>query len=227
MTCAINVSDAIDSRMSVRSFTDQPVDPALLRGIIEKAARAPSGGNLQPWRIYAAGGQILADFKQHVAERLLQSPKGDTPEYRVYPPNLPAPYEAHRVEVGEDMYGTMGIARDDRASRRAWFAHNFQFFGAPVALFCFVDRCMGPPQWSDLGMYLQSIMLLLREAGLDSCAQECWSAQHVAVTKLVQAPPELMLFCGMAIGYKDARHPVNALRTKRGPVAEYATFLGL
>jgi nitroreductase len=227
MTRAINVSDAIHSRMSVRHFTDQPVDPALIRRIVEQAARAPSGGNLQPWRIYVVGGRVLADFKQTMANRLWTNPKGDVPEYQVYPTGLSAPYETHRVEVGEDMYGKLGIAREDRAARRAWFARNFIFFDAPVALFCFVDRNMGPPQWSDLGMYLQNIMLLLREAGLDSCAQECWSVQHVAVTELVQAPSELMLFCGMAIGYKDESHPVNSLRTTRGPLEEFATFLGL
>ncbi len=227
MTFATSVSDAIDSRISVRSFTSQPVDPALIRAVIAKAARAPSGGNLQPWRIYALGGAALADFKQIMAQRVQAAPKGDLPEYLIYPPKTPEPYEAHRVQVGEDMYQRLGIARDDRIGRRAWFARNFQFFDAPVALFCYVDRRMGPPQWSDLGMYLQSVMLLLREAGLDSCAQECWAMQHLTVTQFLQAPSELMLFCGMAIGYKDSTHPVNALRSQRGPLDEYATFMGL
>jgi nitroreductase len=227
VTIAKSVSDAVDSRISVRGFTGQTVDPQLIRDIITKAARAPSGGNLQPWRIYAIGGQVLADFKQHMAQRLETMPKGDIPEYEVYPTGLASPYEDHRVQVGEDMYGKLGISREDRAGRRAWFARNFQFFDAPVALFCYINRNMGPPQWSDLGMYLQTVMLLLREAGLDSCAQECWSRHHRAATELVQAPPELKLFCGMAIGYKDADHPANILRTKRGPVDEYATFLGI
>jgi nitroreductase len=224
----MNVSEALDTRMSVRGFTDAPVDPQFLRQILAQAARAPSGGNLQPWRIYAVGGLPLADFKALMAKRIQEMPMGDVPyEYDIYPKELASPYRDHRFQVGEDMYGHIGIERSNKFGRLMWFARNFQFFNAPLALFCYVDRRMGPPQWSDLGMYLQSVMLLLREAGLDSCAQECWAIHHKAVAALTDAPPELMLFCGMAIGHKDEADPANALRTRRGPLEEYASFIGM
>jgi nitroreductase len=223
---SMTVSEAIASRMSVRGFTETPVDPGLIRQILAKAARAATGGNLQPWHIYVVGGQTLADFKSKMLIRIQEAPKGDEPyEYDVYPKELVNPYRDRRYEVAEDMYALLGIAREDKLARLMWVARNFQFFDAPLALFCYVDRRMGPPQWSDLGMYLQNVMLLLREAGLDSCAQEAWSIHHKSVAELVGAPPELMLFAGMAIGYKDSTQPVNNLRSRRADLEEFATFV--
>ena len=102
---------------------------------------------------------------------------------------------------------------------------NFQFFGAPCAFFCFVDRQMGPPQWSDLGMFLQTFMLLAREVGLDTCAQEAWSIKHDSVSKFVNADPDDILFCGMSIGYRDEKDPINSLRSERRPLDQWAKFL--
>ncbi|RZM07349.1 MAG: nitroreductase, partial [Sphingomonas sp.] len=134
-----------------------------------------------------------------------------------------APYRDRRFAVGEALYGELDIPREDKAARRLWFARNFQFFGAPAALFCSVDRRMGPPQWSDLGMYLQSVMLLAVEAGLATCAQECWAMYPDTVGSAIGMPAERMLFCGMAIGVEDTAEPANALRTERADPAEWLT----
>lgn len=219
----MTVSDAVLARRSVRGFLDTPVDPALIRALVERAARAPSGGNLQPWHIDVVGGLTLETFKREIAAKLMAGHK-ETPAYDIYPLELDDPYRGRRFEVGEAMYGHIGIPRDDRAARRMWFARNFAFFGAPVALFCTVDRGMGPPQWSDLGMYLQSLMLLLVEAGLAPCPQECWAIYPDSVTTFLGTPPGRMLFCGMAIGYEDASEPANQLRSIRAPVDEWASF---
>lgn len=224
---APTVSEAVDTRMSVRGFTDQPVQGALIRRILEKAARAPSGGNLQPWQLYVVGGDDLRALKDIMAARLTMAPTGETPEYSIYPPNLKSPYRDYRFQVGEDLYGLLGIPREDKAARMRWFSRNFQFFGAPLALFCYVDRQMGPPQWSDLGMFLQTVMLLLREEGLDSCAQECWSLYHRTLKDFLAPPDELMLFAGMSIGYMDETDPVNQLRTRRAALEEFARFRGI
>lgn len=106
------------------------------------------------------------------------------------------------------------------------FARNYTFFDAPVGMFCFVHRQMGAAQWTDLGMFLQTVMLLLRDRGLGSCAQEAWSIYHQEVAEIIQPPSDLMLFCGVAIGYEDIQHPVNGLRTERAPPSEFAEFLG-
>ncbi|MBS0502705.1 MAG: nitroreductase [Proteobacteria bacterium] len=219
----MTVTDAVTARRAVRSFAARAVDPALIRRLVALAARAPSGGNLQPWHIDVLGGETLAAFRREMVAKIAAGHR-ETPTYAIYPPELDDPYEARRVAIGEAMYGYLGIPRDDRAARRHWFARNFDFFGAPLALFCTVSRTMGPPQWSDLGMYLQTLMLLLVEHGLASCPQECWAMYPETVTDFLGTPPERMLFCGMAIGYEDKSHPTAALRSDRAPLEEWARF---
>jgi nitroreductase len=216
----MNVSDAIAARRSVRGFLDKPVDAGLLRDIPLKAARAASGGNLQPWHVDLVSGDSLVELKRIVAAKLMAG-EAETPGYDIYPRELATPYRDRRFAVGEAMYGHIGIPREDKAARRMWFARNFQFFGAPAALFCTVDRRMGPPQWSDLGMYLQNVMLLAVEAGLATCAQECWAIYPRTIETFLGTPPERMLFCGMAIGYEDKAEPANRLRTERAPEGEW------
>ena len=145
----------------------------------------------------------------------------ETSEYDIYPKELVSPYRDRRFAVGEAMYERIGIPRDDKLARRMWFARNFAFFGAPVALFTTVDRRMGPPQWSDLGMFLQTFMLLAVDAGLATCAQECWAVYPKTVKAFLDTPDDRMLFCGMAIGYEDRSEPANALQTERAVSAEW------
>lgn len=207
--------------MSVRQFTNEPVHDELLRGILVDAARAPSGGNLQPWRIYVVNGESMTKLRSHLASH----PPMEKPEYDIYPAELGEPYRANRFAVGEAMYATLGIAREDKDGRRRQFAHNNEFFGAPAALFCFVDRNMGLPQWSDLGMFLQTVMLLAVERGLGTCAQEYWAVRHNAVRSFVGAPENEMLFCGMAIGHVDESAPINTLKSERMPLDMWAKFV--
>ncbi len=223
----MKVSEAVASRRSVRGFLPDPVDGAVIRRVLEQAARAPSGGNLQPWHIDVLAGEPLAELKTLMQARIQELPKGEPTEYDIYPKTLPEPYSRYRFEVGEDLYGALGIPRDNKLARLLWFARNFQFFGAPVALFCSVARTMGPPQWSDLGMYLQTVMLLLREAGLDSCPQECWAIYPATIRRFVGIPGDRMLFTGMAIGWKDSDDKANALVPRRAPLDEFATFRGI
>lgn len=222
----MNVSEAVDSRFSCRQFLDKPVDQAILRDILEKAGRAPSGGNLQPWHLYVIGGKRLTEFKSIVQQKMADSPAGDGAEYDIYPQPLKEPYRTRRFKCGEDMYATVDIARENKPARLQQFARNFDLFGAPVALFIAIDREMGLGQWADIGMYLQTIMLLAREHGLHTCAQEAWATWHKTVGDFVGMPSELMLFCGLAMGYKDDSAPINTLRTDRAPLEETVTFDG-
>ncbi|MGH6617749.1 nitroreductase [Sphingomonas sp.] len=218
----MKVSEAVAARRSVRGFLDTPVDLESLRGIVTRAARAATGGNLQPWHIDLISGAPLAELKAIVAAKLVAG-ETEEPAYQIYPAPLTAPYRDRRFAVGEAMYGEVGIPREDKMARRMWFARNFQFFGAPAALFCTVDRQMGPPQWADLGMYLQNVMLLAVEAGLATCPQECWAVYPETITSFLGTPAERMLFCGMAIGYEDTEEPANRLRSSRAPEEEWLT----
>ncbi len=217
----MQVSEAVAQRKSVRAFVDTPVADDLIKDLLKKANRAPSGGNVQPWRVFVLNGETTPRFIEHLAQRT----EREQPEYAIYPKELASPYRDSRFKVGEDMYALLGIGRDDKPARFAHLARNFAFFDAPAAFFCFVDRQMGPPQWSDLGMFLQTFMLLAEEAGLSTCAQEAWANRPRAVADFVGAGPELMLFCGMAIGYKDDSKPVNQLVSDRAPLNTWAKFV--
>ena len=214
------VSEAVARRKSIRQFLPDPVDDEVIRTLLERAARAPSGGNVQPWRIYVVNGEATQRFREFIVDQPTQPT-----EYDIYPSNLWEPYRSNRFRIGEQMYATIGIERDDKAGRIAQFAKNADFFGAPAALFCFIDRRMGPPQWSDLGMFLQTFMLLAQEAGIDTCPQEFWSVHHAAVREFCNAPAEELLFSGMAIGHADWDAPINSLQSERMPIDEWARFV--
>jgi nitroreductase len=217
----MEVVEAVYKRMSVRQFTNEPVSDDVIRQLLTDASRAPSGGNVQPWRIYVVNGESLTRMREFLATK----PPVEEPEYLIYPEQLSEPYRTARFELGEQMYATLGIAREDKAGRRRQFANNNDFFSAPAAVFCYVDRQMNAPQWSDLGMFLQTFMLLAVDKGLGTCAQEYWSVRHGAVTEFVGAPENEMLFCGVALGHVDNSAPVNSLQSQRFSVDEFAKFV--
>ena len=204
----MKVSEAVQSRTSVRSFIDKPVDNKLIKSLLKKASRSPSGGNLQPWNIFVINKKSMREFLKFQDKWTDQ----EEPSYEIYPPKLKEPYRTSRYELGEQMYSLLGIDREDKVGRLDQVMKNFKFFGAPAALFCYVDKQMGPPQWSDLGMFLQTFMLLAKEVGLDTCAQEAWSIKNDSVSAFLNASNDEMLFCGMALGYKD--HKAKARTNK-------------
>lgn len=221
----MNVTDALRTRISVRAFLDDPVETDLIRDILSLACRSPSGGNLQPWKVYVVNGARLSQLKDIIAAKMKDAPRGEGTEYDIYPPALGEPYLSRRFRNGEQLYKTLGIPREDKSLRREQFARNFRFFDAPAALFFSIDRQMGIGQWVDLGMFMQSIMLLAVERGLGACAQEAWATWHKTVGEFIGIPENEMLFAGMALGYPDPEAPVNTLRTERADLSEIATFL--
>ena len=220
----MTVTEAVDRRISIRAFRPDPVSGTVVRDILQAAARAPSGGNLQPWRVYALAGQPLAELKAKAAQVMASGL--ETPEYDVYPPELWDPFRTRRFQCGEDLYATIDIPRDNRGGRLAQLAKNIDFFGAPVGLFFALDRKLGPPQWSDLGMYMQTVMLLAVERGLDTCAQEFWARLPKTVGAFLELPEDHMLFSGMALGDRDETAPINTLRTRRETVEDFAEMRG-
>lgn len=222
----MDVSDAVASRRSVRAFLDQPVERATIERVLAKAQRAPSGGNVQPWHAVVLTGEPLASLHDAVAAVLPQGRAAHAPEYDIYPPALDGAYEARRFGIGEAMYAALAIPRDDKRSRLMWFAKNFRGFEAPVLLLIHTPRYMGPPQWSDIGCWLQTVMLLLREEGLDSCPQEAWAIYTPQIRQTVAIPEDHIFFCGMAIGWRDPDAAVNAFEVPRAPLEEAVRFEG-
>lgn len=220
----MEVYEAVTSRKAVRAFTDQEVPREVLERVLTAAAWAPSASNIQPWRVYVLTGQSLAELKKCTAERLAAGDPWDDPGYEQYPAELKSPYRERRSAFGAQRYGALGVAREDWEARQRAASANWDCFGAPAALFCYLDRGMGSPQWSDAGMYLQTVMLLLREEGLHSCPQMAWAKFNRSVAEVVAPPEEFVLFCGMSIGYEDLT--VAEPRTGRAPLLETVTFLG-
>lgn len=213
----MNVTQAVIERRSIRAFRPDPVPPQLLREILGIAQRAPSGGNLQPWQVYALGGGELARFKALIASKLDAGISGEEPEYAIYPADLWEPFRRRRRAAGAQRYAALGVSDKDRCAQLDLLRRNFAFFGAPVGLFFCIDRRLGAPQWSDLGMYMQTLMLLAVERGLDSCPQEVWANWPRTIARFLELPDEQMVFAGMSLGYRDERHPLNAIRSAREP----------
>ncbi|MGN6496454.1 MAG: nitroreductase [Tsuneonella sp.] len=222
----MSVSEAVATRRSVRAFLDRPVDAGTIERVLEKAQRAPSGGNVQPWHAVVLSGEPLANLLEAVAGVFPQGRAAHSPEYAIYPPELDGVYEQRRRGVGEDMYGALEIPREDKPKRLAWFANNFRAFGAPVLMLVHTPRYMGPPQWADVGMWLQSVMLLLREDGLDSCPQEAWAVYNRQIREVVELPDDHIFFCGLAIGWRDPAAAVNQFPVARAPLGEVVRFAG-
>ncbi len=219
----MNVSEAVATRRSIRDFLDEPVELETLRRVMDKARFAPSGCNFQPWEATIVSGEPLKALQ----ERMLASPPQDPQEYDFSAPNSSPEHKARLMAVGTQMYSAMGIARGDKEARQVFSERNLVSFGAPALLLCYFRRFMGPPQWSDVGMWLQTIMLLLREEGLDSCPQEAlW--QHARLIKqFIGVSDEThIFFCGMAIGYRDPDAPVNNFERERVALDDQVRFLG-
>lgn len=221
----MNVTDAVLARHAARAFKPDPVSAGLIRKLLETAKRAPSGGNLQPWRVFALAGQALADFKALIASKLEVGIDGELPEYHVYPPGLWEPLRSRRRVAGAMRYAALGLPRSDE-SQLMLKVRNFQFFGAPVGLFFCLDRRVGPPQWADVGMYMQTLMLLAVEHGLATCPQEVWANWPKTIADYLQLSEELMLFAGMSLGYEDATAPINEFRTDREAFENFAQMIG-
>lgn len=220
----MDVYEAVESRRAVRAFTERPVPQETLERVLAAAAWSPSGSNLQPWHAYVLTGAPLAELKKRASERAAAGDPWDEPDYEMYPADLKSPYRERRSDFGKVRYGALGISREDWDARRRAATENWRCFGAPAALFCYIDRGMGLPQWADVGMFLQTVMLLLRAEGLHSCAQMAWSVYHKTVAEILAPPDGLILYCGMSIGFEDVT--TGHARTGRAPLEETVAFRG-
>ena len=221
------VDAAITSRRSIRAFLPTPVPREVVEDILQVAARAPSGTNTQPWRVYVLTGTAKESLSAKLraayddpAERARH-----TEEYAYYPTEWVPPYIDRRRKVGWDLYGLLGIARTDKAGMHAQHRRNYDFFGAPVGLMFTIDRVMRQGSWLDFGMFLQSVMIAARGRGLDTCPQAAFTQFHRIIVEHVGAAANEQLVCGMSLGHADPRAIENTLVTERESVARFARFI--
>jgi len=211
--------------MTVRQFLDKPVPEKTIREIIETAKRAPSGGNLQPWTVHVLVGQPLQALIEDIDQKVKNGQTED-PEYNVYPPELVDPYKTRRRVVGQQLYDLIGVPRSDTPGKLRQLARNYRFFDAPVGMFFALHRQMEIGQYADVGMFMENIMLLAREYGLDTCPQEAWARWPVTLKKHLSLADHEMLFCGMALGYKDEAAVINELVSEREEFDKFVTLHG-
>jgi nitroreductase len=221
------VDEAIVSRRSVRAFLPTPVPKEVVKAILEVAARAPSGTNMQPWKVTVLTGSALTALSNRILavhndpDALAQHREA----YAYYPKTWSSPYVDRRRKVGWDLYGLLGLGREDKAGMHAQHGRNFAFFDAPVGLMFTIDRALELGSWLDYGMFLEAVMVAARGRGLDTCPQAAFNRFHRIIGEHIGMPPEQTFVCGMSLGYADPGRIENTLVTEREPVSSFARFL--
>jgi nitroreductase len=223
---ARSIDDAIRSRHSVRSFLHRPVSREAIEHILDVARYAPSGTNIQPWRVYVLGGDIkdalsadiLADYEAH--------PEREEREYEYYPTDWYEPYLSRRRACGWGLYGSLGIERGQKDRMHVQRARNYLFFDAPVGLIFTIERRLNTGSWMDLGMFLQNVMLAARGQGLHTCPQAAFANYHSIIRRHLPIRDEEIVVCGMAMGYRNPKAPENIWRTDRAPVSSFTRWIG-
>ena len=221
------VDAAITSRRSIRAFLDKPVERDEIARILDVAARAPSGTNTQPWKVYVLTGAARTRLSSAIlaVNAAPGQARGHTEEYAYYPREWTSPYIDRRRKVGWDLYSLLGLGRDNKAGMAAQHARNYAFFDAPVGLIFTIDRIMAQGSWLDYGMFLQNIMVAARARGLDTCPQAAFTQYHRIINAELGLADSEMVVCGMALGWADPERIENTLVTEREPSEGFARFM--
>ena len=221
------VDAAITSRRSIRAFLDRPVEQEEIARLLDVAARAPSGTNTQPWKVYVLTGEARSRLSGAILAAAADPAQAGLhhEEYPYYPREWVSPYIDRRRKVGWDLYGLLGLGRDDKAGMAAQHARNYAFFDAPVGLIFTIDRILEQGSWLDYGMFLQNIMVAARGRGLDTCPQAAFTQYHRIVAAELRLPPNEMMVCGMALGWADPDRIENTLHTERESSHGFARFM--
>jgi nitroreductase len=221
------VDHAIVTRRSLRAFLPTPVPRPMIEEILQVAARAPSGTNVQPWRVTVLTGAARERLSAAIL-RVYDDPelrRQHAEEYAYYPTEWVEPYLARRRKVGWDLYGLLGIGKTEKDRMHAQHGRNYRFFDAPVGMIFTIDRILQQGSWLDYGMFLENIMIAARARGLDTCPQAAFTQFHRVIAGQLALPASEMVVCGMALGYADISRIENTLETEPGPVSGFARFM--
>ena len=219
------IERAIAGRKSVRAYLDRPVPQETVARILELASRAPSGTNMQPWRVHVVAGEAKTKLSKAILDHFMSGGLRAS-EYKYYPDQFFEPYLSRRRKVGFDLYGLLGIAKGDMPAMAKQLGQNYLFFGAPVGLMFTVDRRLEIGSWLDYGYFLEAVSIAARANGLDTCSQQAFAFFHKVIREQLAFDDNEVLVCGMSLGYADWNAKINTLRTERISVEDFATFRG-
>lgn len=220
----MNIKEAIEKRFSVRAFTKEVPDIETIKAILKTAGTAPSGGNIQPWKVYV----LTENAKNELSKKTLYNFDNGVQEdieYDIYPKPLADEYKKRRYECGADMYNALAIGKDDLDSRFKQIRENYNFFGAPLGMIITIDNSFGKNGWGHVGMFLENLWLSAIDYGLGICLQESWSIYPKTVKEVTKHPDNEIVWCGVAVGYEDSSNPINQYRTKREDLDSFVKFI--
>jgi nitroreductase len=220
---AKHVSDVMRSRRTVRAFHDRSVAKELVEEILRDAVAAPSGANMQPWRVYVVAGTVKNILSSAVLAAA-RAGKGFPPAH--LPEPLPEVFRDRMADFGARYYRSLGIDRSDVQARALQTERNYSFFGAPVGLIFAIDRRLRPHSWIDLGLFAHGVMISAKARGLDTCPQVSFAPFHEAISSVLRMPPEEVTVFGMSLGYGDLDAAVNRADMPREPLESFARLLG-
>ena len=221
----MTLDEVLARRRSVRAFRPDPVPREMVEDILRAAARAPSGTNIQPWKIHVAAGEV----RQTLEREVMAHRETDPPDVRAEFPRMSKrkePYTSRMRKLGKEMYGLIGIPKGDQAANWRQWGRNFQFFGAPVGLILTIDKDLDAMSYLDTGTFVMAIMLAAKARGLDTCAQGAWNNYWTVTRRILNVPEDQYIIFGISLGYADEDHPVNTLVAEREPMEAFATFHG-
>ncbi len=220
------LDDALRARRSVRAFRPDPVPKEVVSALLEAAARAPSGTNIQPWKVHVLAGKARDELVAEVLAHRETRPADAHAEFARDGGARKEPYLSRMRRLGKDMYTLLGVPKGDaEAAWRQW-SRNYMFFDAPVGLIFTMDKDLDRMSYLDLGLFIQSFMLAAAARGLDTCAQGAWNSYWSATRRVLGVPDSEYVVCGLCLGYADTDAPVNRLVSEREPVEAFATFQG-
>ena len=220
----MNIKQLIESRYSVRSFLDKDVGFEKVKSILDTANSAPSGGNIQPWKVYVLGNNSKNELVTQALNNYDTGVQEDI-EYEIYPKPLAEEYKKRRSQCAADMYDALSIERDDIDTRLKQVRENFKFFGAPIGMIVTIDKSFAQNGWGHVGMFLQNLWLTAISEGLGVCLQESWSIYPKTVKEVIDCPNNEMIWCGIAMGYPNNEDPINNYRTSRDSIDTFASFI--
>lgn len=199
---------------------------AVIEEILEVAMRAPSGTNTQPWHVYVCAGEAKQAVTDAVLERIRAGGGAKYHDVGYYPERWSDLHNGRRRAVGWGLYSLLGIERDDKERRTKQSLRNFSFFDAPVGIFVTIEDYLAKGNWTDVGLYLQTLMLAARDHDLHTCPQAAWVPYQDAVLKTIGAPEDQSLVAGIALGYEDPGRIENTLVSEREDLENVVRFLG-